>query len=382
MTRVMMVVEATAGGTLRHVLNIATGSHQRGIAVHVVCATRRNPAARAAIAALRDAGVAVDQIDMRREIHPCRDAAATILLRRRIAEIGPDVVHLHSSKAGALGRAAVAGMGRGRPFVVYSPHAYAFLTQPGRAFRWMCRCIERALLSWTDCVVAVSRSEAQAATMLGGDAAVLTIPNGVDASRGAPLPGPREATAPLRIGWLGRLVWQKNPHAAVRLSVELSRRGVRHELLLGGDGSDQPGVVSLIRRLRCGNVVRVLGFVTDTDAFHAGIDVLLMTSRGEGLPYVGLDAMANGRAIIGFDVPGIRDLIEPGVTGLLAPEGDVETLAAQLERMARDPTLRAALGSAARQRVRRHFSFERQLRAICQLYESRDFESSRQRAAS
>jgi glycosyltransferase involved in cell wall biosynthesis len=376
----MMVVEATAGGTWRHVLDIAAGCHRRGIAVHLVCAVRREPASRSAMAALRGRGVDVIEIDMRREIHPLQDAAAVTHLRELIASIAPDVLHLHSSKAGALGRVAVAGLRRARPYVVYTPHAYAFLTQPGGLVRRLCWCAERALLRWTDCVVAVSGSEARAASRLGGSTHVVTIPNGVESPRRV-APASRAAGTTLRIGWLGRLVWQKNPQAAITTSAALSARGVRHELQLGGDGPYGSAVVSLARRLRCDSVV-VRGFVEDTDTFHAGIDALLVTSRSEGLPYVGLDTMAHGRPIVGFDVPGIRDLVEHGVTGLLAPAGDVDALASHLQRLARDPELRLTLGAAARTRVRRDFPFDRQLRALCRLYQSHGIESAAESAAS
>jgi glycosyltransferase involved in cell wall biosynthesis len=375
----MMVVEATAGGTWRHVLDVAAGCHRRGIVVHVVCAARREPASRTAMAALRARGVDVIEIDMRRAIHPLDDASAVTHLRQLIDRVSPDVLHLHSSKAGALGRVAVAGLGGARPYVVYTPHAYAFLTQPGGLLRRLYWCAERALLSWTDCVVAVSGSEARAASSLGGSAHVVVIPNGVEGPRRA-APPPRAAAA-LRIGWLGRLVWQKNPQAAITASAALSARGVRHELQLGGDGPYRSAVVSLIRRLRCDSI-GVRGFVEDTDTFHAGIDALLVTSRSEGLPYVGLDAMARGRPIVGFDVPGLRDLVEHGVTGLLAPAGDIDALASHLQRLARDPELRLTLGAAARTRVRREFPFDRQLRALCRLYQSQGIESAAESAAS
>jgi glycosyltransferase involved in cell wall biosynthesis len=375
----MMVVESTAGGTFRHVLGLAAGCRRQGLGVHVVCAARRGSAIAAATATLRAAGVEVHELAMRREVRPWQDALAAARLRRLVVDVGPDVLHLHSSKAGALGRAAVAGL-NSRPFVVYSPHAYAFLTQKGAARRWTYWCAERALLPWTDCVVAVSESEAAAAARLGGSAPVVAIPNGVDGvTRVERGPG---APARVRIGWLGRLAWQKNPRAAVTISARLSRLGVQHELIIGGDGPAHHEIVAAIRDLGCAASTRVLGFVHDTEAFHAGLDVLLMTSRSEGLPYVGLDAMTHGTPIVAFDAPGVRDLVAHGETGLLAPQGDVHVLANHLVRLARDPQLRRTFGAVARRRVRRQFRFDRQLQAMCALYESHDRQASGRRAVS
>lgn len=363
-----MVVEATAGGTARHVVELALGCHRRGLSIHLVCATSRDPAFRNALLELSRSGLEVDELDMWRELHPLRDSAAVIRLRRIIRDARPDVLHLHSSKAGALGRGAVIGLGRRSPAVVYTPHAYAFLTQAGIFKRWGYWCVERVLLHWTDCVVSVSQSEGRVASQLGAKGRVVIIPNGIDATRIYPQQ-PKERVG-LRVGWLGRMAWQKNPEAAIKASFVLSRLGIDHELLLGGDGPKRDDVLIMIRSLQAEEWVRMLGFVNDTDAFHAGIDVLLMTSRSEGLPYAGLDTMAHAVPIVGFDVPGIQDLIDHGVTGLLAPPDDSGALAAHLARLARNEDTRRALGLAAQQRVRKQFQLEDQIDRLCALYQS------------
>ena len=368
MSSVMIVVEATEGGTARHVVDLALGSHSRGLAVHLVCATRREPEFRHILFQLRKAGITVHEFDMRRKVHPVRDIAAVLRLRSLILSTAPDVLHLHSSKAGALGRSAIVGLGRRRPVVVYTPHAYAFLAQPGRLKRWVYRRVEGALLPWTDGVVAVSESEGQAACRLGAKDRVVVINNGVDASTGGP--SRRSGERLLRVGWLGRLAWQKNPVAAIKTSLALSSLGLDHELLLAGDGPDREQVLAAICELRAKASVRVLGPIRDTDAFRAGIDVFLMTSRTEGLPYAGLEAMAHGLPIVGFDVPGVRDLVDPGVTGLLAAPDDLGELAAHVARLGRSEDLRRSFGVAAQRRVRNDFQLGEQLDQLSLLYRS------------
>lgn len=367
MAKVMMVLEATDGGTARHVVELALGSHTRGLTVHLVCATRRNPEFRQTLSQLRDVGITVHELDMRRRVDPLRDIAAVVRLRSLIVSIAPDVLHLHSSKAGALGRSAIVGLGRRRPVVVYTPHAYAFLAQPGRLNRWMYRRVESALLPWTDGVVAVSESEGQAACRLGAKDRVVVINNGVDAGTSS---SRRSGESPLRIGWLGRLAWQKNPVAAIKTSLALSDLGLDHELLLAGDGPDREQVLAAIRDLRAEASVRVLGPIRDTAAFLAGIDIFLTTSRTEGLPYAGLDAMAHGLPIVGFDVPGIRDLVDHGVTGLLTAPGDLDELAGHIARLGRSEDLRRSFGDAAQRRAQNDFQLRKQLDELSLLYRS------------
>lgn len=367
MPRVMIVIEATDGGTARHVVDLALGSHSRGLTVDLVCAARRNPEFRHTLSQLRKAGITVHEFDMRRKVHPLRDIAAVVRLRSLILSTAPDVLHLHSSKAGALVRSAIVGLGRRRPVVVYTPHAYAFLAQPGRLNRWVYRRVESALLPWTDGVVAVSQSEGQAACLLGAKDRVVVINNGVDAGAG---PSRQSGERLLRVGWLGRLAWQKNPLAAIKTSLALTYLGLDHELLLAGDGPDREEVLAAIRDLRAEASVRVLGHIHDTDAFLAGIDVFLMTSRTEGLPYAGLDAMAHGLPIVGFDVPGVRDLVDPGVTGLLTAPSDLSELAAHVARLGRSVELRRSFGIAAQRRVRNNFQLREQLDQLSLLYRS------------
>jgi glycosyltransferase involved in cell wall biosynthesis len=367
MPRVMIVLEATDGGTARHVVDLALGSHSRGLSVHLVCATRRNPEFRHTLSELREAGITVHEFDMRRRVHPLRDIAAVVRLRSLILNNAPDVLHLHSSKAGALGRSAIVGLGRRCPVVVYTPHAYAFLAQPGRLNRWVYRRVESALLPWTDGVVAVSESEGQAASRLGAKDRVVVINNGIDASSSS---SQRSGERLLRVGWLGRLTWQKNPIAPIKTSLALSGLGLDHELLLAGDGPDREKVLAAIRDLRVEANVRVLGHVRDADAFLSGIDVFLMTSRTEGLPYAGLDAMAHALPIVGFDVAGVRDLVDHGVTGLLSAPGDVSELAGHVARLGRSEDLRRSFGVAAQRRVRNEFQLREQLDQISLLYRS------------
>jgi glycosyltransferase involved in cell wall biosynthesis len=167
---------------------------------------------------------------------------------------------------------------------------------------------------------------------------------------------------------VGRVVWQKNPEAAAKVSFVLSRLGVAHELLLACAGPEINCVLTAIRQSEAADRIRVLRDVRDMNAFYAGIDVLLMTSRFEGLPYAGLDAMARGIPLVGFDVPGIRDLVEHGVTGLLGPSGDAGSLAAQLARLAGDVDLHRTMGARARERVRKEYQLEHQFDQLCALY--------------
>src|SRR5262245_4101602 len=123
---VAFVIEATHGGTARHLLELASGLTADGHSVHVIYSHRR--AESRFIKGLSEMpGIRTAVVDMRREPHPS-DAVACIAIRRYLRKRGPfDVVHGHSSKGGALARLAAFGLPVAR---IYTPHCFR-TTDPG-----------------------------------------------------------------------------------------------------------------------------------------------------------------------------------------------------------------------------------------------------------
>jgi glycosyltransferase involved in cell wall biosynthesis len=118
--------------------------------------------------------------------------------------------------------------------------------------------------------------------------------------------------------------------------------------------------------------VAFFGNVRDVPSFLAEIDVFALPTRAEGrmegCPVALLEAMASGRACIASDIPGSRDIVEPGRSGDLVPADDAGALAEAIRRLANDPPTRRALGEAARRRVLEKYSIEREVEAHESLY--------------
>jgi glycosyltransferase involved in cell wall biosynthesis len=94
-----------------------------------------------------------------------------------------------------------------------------------------------------------------------------------------------------------------------------------------------------------------------------------LTSKNEGTPVAIIEALAAGRAVVATRVGGVPDVIQDGQTGLLVPPGDPIALAGALERMAREPALRARLAAAGRRSVADRFGRQRLVRDIDALYQ-------------
>jgi glycosyltransferase involved in cell wall biosynthesis len=211
--RVLLVMECTIGGTRRHLSDLVHGLLGRGVEVEVACAARRDPRMRQDMASFAAAGARVHELPMVRAITPHRDAWHAARLWALVLDRRFDVVHTHSSKAGALGRtAALLGSGAVR---IHTPHTYAFsfdggAGQGGEAAgpRGLILSTERLLSRVTDRVIHVSDSERAegAALRVVPDGRQRVVHNGIEPARFARRAGGAELRAELGIPKDARVV--------------------------------------------------------------------------------------------------------------------------------------------------------------------------------
>ena len=354
---VLQAIEATIGGTRRHAVDVCRGLAAAGERVTLVASALREPGFRADLEALAAAGVRVVELPMVRSIRPGMDLAHLRALERLLRRERPDVVHTHSSKAGVLGRLAALSTGVGAR--VHTPHTFAFLfrsmfSAPQRA---LFRELERALCGVTDRVLAVGEGEAETMRASGvvPPERVRVVPNGVD-------PAPFLQAWPADLAALG--VPRGAPCAAVigLLNVakgqDLALRALREpgceraHLLLAGHGEQRPALEALARELGVAGRAHFLGWRRDVPELLAAVDVLLLPSRWEGMPYIVLEAFASGKPVVATRVDGARELVEEGRSGFLVDLESPAQLGGALARVLALPAeRREALGRAGRERV-------------------------------
>ncbi len=265
-------------------------------------------------------------------------------LARAIRRLRPDIVHLHRPWP-RLGYPALVAAALARP-------ASLMITDhlgPARA-SWRGRLLRRISESAVDRWVAVSPSAAQALiTVLGVPADRLRIVlNGIPVDRYAARRRSRRGTRDRlnrRVVVIAQLRPQKG-HDVVLAAVPLLPHDVL--VMLAGDGPLRAELETMIRRSSLERRVRMLGFVEDVPALLAAADVVVLPSRYEGLPLVVLEALAAGRPVVATDVPGTRDLLTDGETGLLVPPDDPAALARAIERVLSEPALAGRLVRAGR----------------------------------
>ncbi len=254
-------------------------------------------------------------------------------LREVIRSFGPDVVHSHTSKAGLLGR--MAARREQVPVIAHTFHGHVLRDYFLPTTAWVMRRVERALAARSDLLFAVSESCAAELGELGVAAAIRVIPPAVDTSLAAA--GERQ-TARRHLGLpldrpllacVGRLVPIKRVDRFLALVAALPEV----DGVVFGDG---PLRAQLERQAN--PRVRFFGDCEDLPRWLAAFDALVIPSQREGLPLCGVEAAAAGVPAIGFDVPGVRDLIGACGSDLVVPlNRGIAGLAAAVVRVLAGP---------------------------------------------
>jgi glycosyltransferase involved in cell wall biosynthesis len=276
-----------------------------------------------------------------------------------------DLIHVHSSKAGFLGRWAAAARGR-TAVCIFTPHGWSFWAARGLEAR-LYRRLERLAARWCRTIMVVSDYERTAGLRagVGKPDQYRVIRNGVDVEKFTlthdPVPG--------RVISVGRLATQKRPDLAIHTFARIRSRYPEAELHLVGDGPLRAHVEQMIAQLGLGEAVKVLGQRDDVPELLARASCLILTSDYEGCPFSVLEAMAAGVPVVATRVGGVPELVGDGVTGLLVEPGSDDALADAVLQLLEQPDRARQMGVAARERARGAFSLDSAMRRIADLYE-------------
>ena len=295
-------------------------------------------------------------------------------LRALVAGCRPDLVHLHSSKAGLAGRLAL----RGSVPTVFQPHAWSFAAVGG-PMRLLSRRWERLAARWTDRLLCVSEAERAEGVAAGLRGTWALAPNGVDLERFDPVRLPLQEQARELLGLtpagaatdepagaasggradgplavcVGRLCRQKGQDVLLRAWGPVPERVPGARLVLVGEGPERAALEALAATLPYPASVLFAGPAEDPRDWYAAADLLVLPSRWEGMALVPLEAMACGCPVLLTEVSGARECLDRGESPV--PVDDPEALREALVARLADPVGCLAAGARARSRmVERH----------------------------
>lgn len=349
------------GGAERQILVLAAELRRRGQSFHLFL-LYDGPLARAA----RSAGFPVAVIGSGSRL----DWLAIRNLRRALRSIKCSVIHAHGYKAAVIG--GLAARSTGIRFIK-TEHGLPERTDGS----WRSRLRQNVVRRVENMVCRVARATIVYVTedlqrRCAGEHGAFdtrTIHNGIEPATVEA--GKRPDMLPVQgchVAVVGRLEPVKGVEFAIRA---WTSPAVGPDIFLHvvGTGPLEPGLIELVERLAISDRVTLHGFRRDVIPLTAHVDMLLIPSLHEGLPYALMEAVVLGTPVVASNVGGMRELLEHEVTALLVPPGDSDGLAAAVARMAADAALRARLAHAARTRLLKIISAEAMTDAYMRLYD-------------
>jgi glycosyltransferase involved in cell wall biosynthesis len=320
------------------------------------------------LAALEAAGVHHVPIPhLSRSVHPVSDARALIELAQVFRRLEPTIVHSHNPKPGVLGPCAARLTGV--PIVVNTLHGLYALPSDSKKRRWISYGAERVTGFLVDVELVQSPEDVVTLERLGiPKRKVVYLGNGIDLERFDPASAPavrRRVRRELGLsedtivcGVVGRLVWEKGYR-----EVFAAARALRDDVTFVVVGPDDPDKADAVSRTAITQAERdgviFLGSRADIEQLYAAFDLYVLASYREGFPRSAMEAAAMGLPLVVTDVRGCRQVVDPGVNGLMVPMRDCEALTRAICELARDDDLRLKLGRGARMKAEREFDQRR-----------------------
>lgn len=387
-----IITKMNWGGAQRYVYDLATNLPDNRFSVAVAGGERG-----LLFDKLNAAGIRTILIPaLQRDINFGKELIALWKLFKLMREEKPDVVHLNSSKVGGIGGAAAfiyALTARHRPLkTIFTVHGWGFNEDRSIFARLLILGAHWLSSFFHDTVICINEREFKQAKRFIPKRKCALIHNGIGEiifktrhearsfftkAIGRPIDSDT-----VLIGAVTELTKNKgvdyliDAARALRYKIPASnetrpgRQNTKYKILIIGDGEDYKKIKKQIELFGLEHQVFLLGFIPDAARYLKGLDVFVLPSVKEGLPYTILEAMAAGISIIATDVGGLPDLIQNGENGILVRPKNPEALAASLMTLLNDVPLRARLGSAEKHAFKPQFRLETMIQKMIDVYRS------------
>lgn len=312
----------------------------------------------------RDLVDSFEQVEMTRAIGG-RDLKAIKGVRALIKKYNPDIVYAHSSKAGAIARAADIGL---RNRCVYNPHGWAFNMRCSAKKKAMYTAIEKIAAPFCDKIICISDAEKQSALdkKICREDKLQVIFNGVDIEsyengvRGAikrkDLNIPEDAFV---VGMVGRMSPQKAPDVFVKMAKQVKDEVPNAHFIIVGNGNQEDEIRKYAEDNGFSNSLHITGWVNNPMSYVELFDVACLLSRWEGFGLALPEYMMAGKPIVASNVDAIPNIIRNGENGLLVEVDDDIGASKAVLRILREDGLRKKIVAQGLEDVHNRFNARR-----------------------
>ncbi|MBW1833827.1 MAG: glycosyltransferase family 4 protein [Deltaproteobacteria bacterium] len=356
----LLTIGTPIGGAQIHVRDLSQWLSVNGHECHVLCG---NPGAfEKQFEKQKVEFHAINSLE--RSILPLKDIKALTDVVRSLKKINPDILSIHSSKAGIVGRAAAHLVGIP---CIFTAHGWAFAHGVSSSTRILYGSIEKIAAMFAEKIITVSEHDRSLALRLkvAHKNRLITIHNGMPDIPPALLSAP--AQEPVKIVMVAR--FQKQKDFVTLFSALSGLLGYKWSLNLIGDGPLLDLVQSQAEGFRITDRIIFWGEQDNVAEHLSKCQIFVLTSNWEGLPRSILEAMRAGLPVIVSDVGGVSEAVVDEKTGFLIPRKDNKTLQNRLKILIADPEKRKKMGKAGRESYEKNFTFNKMAEKTLQVYE-------------
>lgn len=280
-------------------------------------------------------------VPMVRELEAKNDVKSIFRVRKLLKKMKPDIVYLHSSKAGAIGRIALAFNFRTK--VLYNAHGWYFNAQISNKKKKVFAIIEKILAIKTDKIINISKSEYESALKykIAPEKKMCVIENGIDFTKFKDNDKYREETRKkynitdneIVIGVVGRLTEQKDPMTMIKAFELVHKENNNTRLMYVGSGKLEEEVKQYAKEKNILDKVIITGWVNNVEQYIPAFDIAVLPSKWEGFGLVLIEYMACDKPIVASNVGGIKNIIKNKVNGILIPKESPGELKNAIQRI-------------------------------------------------
>jgi glycosyltransferase involved in cell wall biosynthesis len=351
-------------------------AQQAGYVVHGVCTEGPD------FQWLRDQGVTMHAVTIRRSISPLSDLIALWRMFRYFKREKIDIIHTHTPKCSLLGQ--LAAKLAGVPTIINTIHGFYFHDNMKPMARRFYVLMERIAALCSTKILSQNPEDVETAVRLGicNRDKIRLLGNGVDLSKFDPRRFDKEfqrkkrteiglPQAAIVVGIIGRLVKEKGYLELFEAMQPIMRADPNVWLMvIGPEEPEKADRISQAILAHYGIAERTqwLGSRDDIPELLACCDIYTLPSWREGFPRSAIEAAAMGLPIVATDIRGCRQVVEDGASGFLVPVRNSGSLGSAIKRLIAEEDLRARMGRAGSEKARREFDEQTVCRIVLDTY--------------
>ncbi|MEH1831616.1 MAG: glycosyltransferase family 4 protein [Nostoc sp.] len=353
-----IITRAVHGGAQTYVLELVRGFRDK---FEIILATGEEDFLTESV---RNLGVTVKVLpNLVRAVNLFQDIQALRDILSLINQYQPNLVHVHSSKAGILGR--LAAYWAGIP-AIFTDHGWSFAAELPWYWKLLGVPSEKIASYWCQKIITVSEYDISLAIRysITAQEKLVKIYYGLPDTVYRAQPGKTDV---VKIVMVARFSPQKDQILLLKALAGIDKP---FELLFVGDGSTRSQVEFLAQNLGLEKQVKFLGARSDVEQILQDTHIFVLSTNWESFGLVSVEAMRAGLPVIVSDVGGVGEVVMEGETGFLVPKADVLAMQERLTQLITDADLRIRMGDAGRKRYETHFTLERMLNETLKVYQT------------